>query len=220
MNKSKTIGSFIIIGLSLAVFISFMIFNYMRLDSAKNRLGELDLKIAGLKGREETLSFDVNSKSSKQKAEVMGVDSERVKKDTNISKKFFETTLKWNSLKEYNEARKNGMKLCSSDVSDTYFKTFMPKIDTVVREVPNGINKTKKVKTNKIDSGKLRSSYGGADVRLIDYNKNTYNYLTIASMKTTKNNNSVTGRIAVTYSVDDTGKIRNVAVYPISGYFD
>ena len=220
MNKSKTIGSFIIIGLSLAVFISFMIFNYMRLDSAKNRLGELDLKIAGLKGREETLSFDVNSKTNKQKAEVMGVDSERVKKDTNISKKFFETTLKWSSLKEYNEARKNGMKLCSSDVADTYFKIFMPKIDTVVRELPNGINKTKKVKTNKIDSGKLKSSYGGADIRLIDYNKNTYNYLTIASMKTTKNNNSVTGRIAITYSIDDKEKISNVAVYPISGYFD
>lgn len=220
MNKNEKISSIIIIAVVTVLFAGFMVFNHSRISSVKNKLISLDNQIATTKDRISASSVDVGTKMANKKAELLGVDAARVSSDTNLAKKFFETTLRWNNSESYEKARQSGMKFCTDDAKNTYFKVFMPKISTVVREIPVDIGKYKKVKTNRIDSGKMRSSFGGVDTKLVNYKDGVYEYLSIATMRTQKLNNSVDGRIAVSYTVGDDAKLTNVQVYPISGYFD
>ena len=220
MNKNEKISSIIIIAVVTVLFAGFMVFNHSRIASVKNKLISLDNQIATIKDKISASSVDVGTKMANKKAELLGVDAARVSSDTNLAKKFFETTLRWNNSESYEKARQNGMKFCTDDAKNTYFKVFMPKISTVVREIPVDIGKYKKVKTNRIDSGKMRSSFGGVDTKLVNYKDGVYEYLSIATMRTQKLNNSVDGRIAVSYTVGDDAKLTNVQVYPISGYFD
>lgn len=220
MSKNEKISSIIIIAVVTVLFAGFMVFNHSRIASVKNKLISLDNQIATVKDKISASSVDVGTKMANKKAELLGVDASRVSSDTNLAKKFFETTLRWNNSESYEKARQNGMKFCTDDAKNTYFKVFMPKISTVVRETPVDIGKYKKVKTNRIDSGKMRSSFGGVDTKLVNYKDGVYEYLSIATMRTQKLNNSVDGRIAVSYTVGDDAKLTNVQVYPISGYFD
>lgn len=220
MNKNEKISSIIIIVVVTVLFAGFMVFNHSRIANVKNKLISLDNQIATVKDKISASSVDVGTKMANKKAELLGVDAARVSSDTNLAKKFFETTLRWNNSESYEKARQSGMKFCTDDAKNTYFKVFMPKISTVVREVPVDIGKYKKVKTNRIDSGKMKSSFGGVDTKLVNYKDGVYEYLSIATMRTQKLNNSVDGRIAVSYTVGDDAKLTNVQVYPISGYFD
>ena len=220
MSKNEKISSIVIIAITIALFAGFMFFNYSRVKDMKNKLISFDNQIAVTKDKISAASVDVGTKAANKKAELLGVDANRVASDNNLAKKFFEVTLRWNNSESYEKARQNGMKLCTDDAKNTYFKVFMPKISTVTREVPSGIGKFKKVKTNRIDSGKMKSSFNGVDTKLVNYKDGVYEYLSIATMRTQKLNNSVDGRIAVSYTVGDNAKLTNVQVYPISGYFD
>lgn len=220
MSKNEKISSIVIIAITTVLFVGFMLFNHSRITDVKNKITSLDNQIAMTKDKISAASVDVGTKVANKKAELLGVDANRVASDSNLAKKFFETTLRWNNSESYEKARQSGMKLCSDDAKNTYFKVFMPKISTITHEVPSGIGKFKKVKTNRIDSGKMKSSFNGVDTKLVNYKDGVYEYLSIATMRTQKLNNSVDGRIAVSYTVGDDAKLTNVQVYPISGYFD
>lgn len=205
-NKLKQFAPSLISGLVLVLTIGAV--STVNLSQSRALLAQQDEKVE-LQNRIDQLSVENNTQITKVKAQVNGIDVNRVENDDKVAEELMETVFTWKSYDEYNEIRNTLMNKYQLSNDSSFMQTFMPEI---YNEVLDGKN------YNRIDVGGYNISFNDMTSYVVSIDENTkvYEYFTIVDVTSkSENGGSSDYSLALQYKVTDGEQIMNLTGYTI-----
>lgn len=145
------------------------------------------------------------------KAQITGIDMNRVRTDDGVAEAFLKKIFTWSSAEEYNNIRDD---LVNSTFvqNENFLSTLFPELK-IEQDVEGN-------DTNIIDDniyGQLNMKYDSMTSHVTEINGTTYSYFTeVIVTSEVSDGTSRIGNIVVTYSVDKDGNILNLNAYIVA----
>lgn len=145
------------------------------------------------------------------KAQITGIDMNRVRTDDGVAEAFLKKIFTWSSAEEYNNIRDD---LVNSTFvqNENFLSTLFPELK-IEQDVEDN-------DTNIIDDniyGQLNMKYDSMTSHVTEINGTTYSYFTeVIVTSEVSDGTSRIGNIVVTYSVDKDGNILNLNAYIVA----
>ena len=145
------------------------------------------------------------------KAQITGIDMNRVRTDDGVAEAFLKKIFTWSSAEEYNNIRDD---LANSTFvqNENFLSTLFPELK-IEQDVEGN-------DTNIIDDniyGQLNMKYDSMTSHVTEINGTTYSYFTeVIVTSEVSDGTSRIGNIVVTYSVDKDGNILNLNAYIVA----
>lgn len=145
------------------------------------------------------------------KAQITGIDMNRVRTDDGVAEAFLKKIFTWSSAEEYNNIRDD---LVNSTFvqNENFLSTLFPELK-IEQDVEGN-------DTNIIDDniyGQLNMKYDSMTSHVTEINGTTYSYFTeVIVTSEVGDGTSRIGNIVVTYSVDKDGNILNLNAYIVA----
>lgn len=145
------------------------------------------------------------------KAQITGIDMNRVRTDDGVAEAFLKKIFTWSSAEEYNNIRDD---LVNSTFvqNENFLSTLFPELK-IEQDVEGN-------DTNIIDDniyGQLNMKYDSMTSHVAEINGTTYSYFTeVIVTSEVSDGTSRIGNIVVTYSVDKDGNILNLNAYIVA----
>lgn len=173
---------------------------------ANHRLSNSQAELINMRSKADTSMLSKTEQSQKIAKEISGLSHERVKKDRDIAKKFFERYLTWDSWKSYETNRQEILK--DRRVDKTFIDVVAPEVKSVVKDGKD---------FNDIDNQGLNMGFTGIKVSVTGIRGTTYSYLSEVSVHSkSRTGRKATGKIVSTYEVNGSGEINKVKAFTVA----
>lgn len=194
----------ICLGVAIVILIGNMIISSVYYVPTKIKYVDAKQNVAADVERAKVNNQQSNVNVSKK---ATGLDAERVKTDDIIIEKFLKKCLSWKSYDEFKAIREEITESYNFAKDSNFMSVMFPNIE--VTDKDGNVY-------NRIDVESLNMSYDSLKSYVTNISNGVYTYFTEVTVTSTADDNTSSGMIVCTYSIDEDGNMMNIDAFTIA----